>query len=67
MLKFSLADCHTVVCVSHTSKENTVLRACVPPQRVCVIPNGAPRWEAGTRELGSQNPDLQALIPKPEA
>ena len=42
MLKFSLADCHAVVCVSHTSKENTVLRACLPPSRVAVIPNGAP-------------------------
>ena len=42
MLKFSLADCHAVVCVSHTSKENTVLRACVPPHRVAVIPNGLP-------------------------
>ena len=40
LLKFSLADCHHVVCVSHTSKENTVLRACVPPSRVSVIPNG---------------------------
>ena len=42
MLKFSLADCHAVICVSHTSKENTVLRACLPPSRVAVIPNGAP-------------------------
>ena len=40
VLKFSLADCHAVICVSHTSKENTVLRACVPPARVAVIPNG---------------------------
>eukprot|EP00873_Tetraselmis_striata_P001334 jgi/Tetstr1/421598/TSEL_012539.t1 len=39
VLKFSLADCQHVVCVSHTSKENTVLRACVPPNRVSVIPN----------------------------
>jgi Glycosyltransferase Family 4 len=28
-----------VICVSHTSKENTVLRACLPPSRVHVIPN----------------------------
>ncbi len=42
VLKFSLADCHAVICVSHTSKENTVLRACLPPSRVSVIPNGAP-------------------------
>ena len=50
VLKFSLADCHTVVCVSHTSKENTVLRACVPPQRVCVIPNGAHAAAPGVRK-----------------
>ncbi len=41
-LKFSLADAHAVICVSHTSRENTVLRACLPPRRVYVIPNGAP-------------------------
>ncbi len=40
-LKFTLADVHAVICVSHTSRENTVLRACVPPARVYVIPNGA--------------------------
>lgn len=28
-----------VICVSHTGKENTVLRACLPPSRVAVIPN----------------------------
>ena len=38
-LKFSLADVQRVICVSHTSRENTVLRACVPPARVYVIPN----------------------------
>lgn len=40
MLKFTLADAHAVICVSHTSRENTVLRACLPPRRVYVIPNG---------------------------
>lgn len=38
-LKFSLADVQRVICVSHTSRENTVLRACIPPCRVYVIPN----------------------------
>lgn len=38
-LKFSLADVQRVICVSHTSRENTVLRACIPPSRVYVIPN----------------------------
>ena len=40
VLKYGLADVHHVICVSHTSKENTVLRACMPPARVSVIPNG---------------------------
>lgn len=39
-MKFSLCDVHAVICVSHTSKESLVLRACVPPSRVSVIPNG---------------------------
>eukprot|EP00890_Picochlorum_soloecismus_P000578 jgi/Picsp_1/1520/NSC_04998-R1_c transferase len=38
-LKFSLADVQKVICVSHTSRENTVLRACIPPARVHVVPN----------------------------
>lgn len=39
VLKFSLSDVDHVVCVSHTSKENTVLRAALNPQNVSVIPN----------------------------
>ena len=39
LLVMTLADCNHVVCVSHTAKENTVLRSAVPPQRVSVIPN----------------------------
>jgi glycosyltransferase involved in cell wall biosynthesis len=42
-LKFTLADAHAIICVSHTSRENTVLRACLPPRRVYVIPNGGRR------------------------
>ncbi|XP_041474313.1 phosphatidylinositol N-acetylglucosaminyltransferase subunit A-like isoform X2 [Lytechinus variegatus] len=39
ILQFSLADVNHVICVSHTSKENTVLRATVSPSLVSVIPN----------------------------
>ncbi|KAL4221229.1 hypothetical protein ACF0H5_019493 [Mactra antiquata] len=39
LLKFSLADCSHAICVSHTSKENTVLRARIQPDTVSVIPN----------------------------
>ncbi|KAI8615936.1 hypothetical protein BC830DRAFT_1120204 [Chytriomyces sp. MP71] len=39
LLKFSLTDVDHVICVSHTSKENTVLRAALKPEDVSVIPN----------------------------
>ena len=39
MLEFTLCDTGHVICVSHTSKENTVLRATLNPQKVSVIPN----------------------------
>lgn len=39
ILKWTLSDVQAVVCVSHTSKENTVLRAALPPARVFVVPN----------------------------
>lgn len=39
LLQFTLADVHQVICVSRTSKQNTVQRAQIPPKRVYVIPN----------------------------
>ncbi|XP_066603552.1 phosphatidylinositol N-acetylglucosaminyltransferase subunit A [Prorops nasuta] len=38
-LEISLADCSHCICVSHTGKENTVLRAKVQKEKVSVIPN----------------------------
>jgi len=38
-LKFTLSDVENIICVSNTSKENTVLRAALDPTRVHVIPN----------------------------
>ncbi|RLV95492.1 Phosphatidylinositol N-acetylglucosaminyltransferase gpi3 subunit [Spathaspora sp. JA1] len=38
-LKFTLSDVGHVICVSHTCKENTVLRASLDPVHVSVIPN----------------------------
>lgn len=38
-LKFTLSDVGHVICVSHTCKENTVLRASLNPLSVSVIPN----------------------------
>lgn len=39
LLKFTLSDVSHVICVSHTCKENTVLRASLDPLDVSVIPN----------------------------
>ncbi|CAN0829044.1 Phosphatidylinositol N-acetylglucosaminyltransferase subunit A [Linum grandiflorum] len=39
VLQFTLADVTQAICVSHTSKENTVLRSGIPPEKVYVIPN----------------------------
>lgn len=39
LLKFTLTDISHVICVSHTCKENTVLRASLDPLDVSVIPN----------------------------
>lgn len=39
LLKFTLSDVGHVICVSHTCKENTVLRASLDPLSVSVIPN----------------------------
>ncbi|CAH8379340.1 unnamed protein product [Eruca vesicaria subsp. sativa] len=39
VLQFSLADIDQAICVSHTSKENTVLRSGLPQAKVYMIPN----------------------------
>lgn len=39
VLQFTLANVTEAICVSHTSKENTVLRSGLPPEKVFVIPN----------------------------
>jgi phosphatidylinositol glycan class A protein len=39
LLKGTLSNVQAVICVSYTSKENTVLRAALSPQQVYVIPN----------------------------
>jgi phosphatidylinositol glycan class A protein len=39
LLQYSLINVDRTICVSYTSKENTVLRATLNPQKVSVIPN----------------------------
>eukprot|EP00887_Chlorella_sp_A99_P005311 scaffold1.g5311.t1 len=62
VLKYTLADVHHCICVSHTSKENTVLRACVPPTRVLVYRKGIDLLAAVLPELCGRHPHLRFLI-----
>ena len=62
-LKFSLADVHSVICVSHVSRANTILRACVPPQRVCVIPNAVDASRFRPRSVPSHGAEDQSHHP----
>lgn len=39
LLEITLSSVNHCICVSHTGKENTVLRAKVPKEKVSVIPN----------------------------
>ena len=39
LLQWTMTDADRVICVSHTSKENTVIRAYLDPLKVFVIPN----------------------------
>nr|TKW33152.1 hypothetical protein SEVIR_2G213700v2 [Setaria viridis] len=39
VLQFTLADIDQAICVSHTSKENTVLRSGISPEKVFMNPN----------------------------
>nr|CAB3453384.1 unnamed protein product [Digitaria exilis] len=39
VLQFTLADIDQAICVSHTSKENTVLRSGIAPEKVFMVPN----------------------------
>ena len=50
ILKFTLTDVGHVICVSHTCKENTVLRASIDPLMVSVIPNAVVSKDFRPRE-----------------
>jgi phosphatidylinositol glycan class A protein len=50
ILKFTLTDVGHVICVLHTCKENTVLRASLDPLKVLVIPNAVILRDFSPRE-----------------
>ncbi|KAK7882470.1 hypothetical protein WMY93_028644 [Mugilogobius chulae] len=74
LLTISLCDTNHTVCVSYTSKENTVLRAALNPEIVSVIPNAVDARDFTPDplsidllggiipELCSKYPDLHFLI-----
>lgn len=63
LLKFTLSDVDHVICVSHTCKENTVLRASLDPLMVSVIPNAVvaenfrPKWYKESEDGSIPSPD----------
>ncbi|KAJ0163659.1 Phosphatidylinositol N-acetylglucosaminyltransferase gpi3 subunit [Colletotrichum tanaceti] len=73
ILKFSLSDVDHVICVSHTCKENTVLRASLDPLMVSVIPNAVvaenfrpldyPSSDAAGQPFGQNPPPAHHLGP----
>lgn len=64
LIKGILADVQHVICVSHTSKENTVLRACLHPAAVSVIPNAvdASEFEPSPNQPWPANSDSPITI-----
>lgn len=56
VLKFSLSDVDHSICVSHTCKENTVLRASLDPLMVSVIPNAVVAENFRPRDYPSNSP-----------
>src|SRR6201996_5208502 len=66
LLKFALSDVDHVICVSHTCKENTVLRASLDPVMVSVIPNAvvAENFQPKSYIPKSRN-EMDYLRPRP--
>jgi phosphatidylinositol glycan class A protein len=66
LLKFALSDVDHAICVSHTCKENTVLRASLDPLMVSVIPNAvvAENFQPKSYIPNSRN-EMDYLRPRP--
>ena len=63
LLKFALSDVDHSICVSHTCKENTVLRASLDPLMVSVIPNAVVAENFRPRNYSPTSSQIQ--IPGP--
>ena len=62
LLKFTLSDVDHVICVSHTCKENTVLRASLDPLMVSVIPNAVVAENFQPLTYASRNHNEQSYM-----
>jgi phosphatidylinositol glycan class A protein len=61
LLQMTLTLCNRVICVSHTGKENTALRAGVSPHKISVIPN-AVDTAMFTPDSGKRNPNKLTIV-----
>ncbi|XP_051938356.1 phosphatidylinositol N-acetylglucosaminyltransferase subunit A isoform X5 [Hippocampus zosterae] len=61
LLTVSLCDTNHIVCVSYTSKENTVLRAALDPEIVSVIPNAVEHGDF-TPDPSQRNNDRITIV-----
>ncbi|CAG9090703.1 unnamed protein product [Plutella xylostella] len=60
-LQMCLTECDHCICVSHTGKENTVLRAKVKAHKVSVIPNAVDTYTF-TPDPTKRNPDVITIV-----
>ena len=67
LLKFTLSDVDHVICVSHTCKENTVLRASLDPLMVSVIPNAVVAENFQPLSYVPKSQDTGYMRPRPIA
>lgn len=67
LLKFTLSDVDHIICVSHTCKENTVLRASLDPLIVSVIPNAVVAENFQPLSYVSKSYDTGYMKPRPVA
>ncbi len=60
-MKFTLSDIDHVISVSHTSKENLVLRAYLDPTAVSVIPNAVDTTKFTPNPNAAPHPSIRAF------
>jgi phosphatidylinositol N-acetylglucosaminyltransferase subunit A len=61
-LQISLAFCNHYICVSHTGKENTVLRARMHASKVSVIPNAVDTLQFTPNPINRDNNSISIVV-----